>query len=173
MLEGTDLFSAYQPLQGAPIIEKPMTPQMAPMVEHIERERAKPIEREPEQPVFNAELFNKQYEQEQRIVHAIQELKRQKEAFNTQLATAQAQQPVVNEQHSYIEKLFSKKKELGRVLQYALIIALGLSIYYLIDEYIKYYINNNDVSLERQIIIKLLYPLSLLFILWNLKVFIR
>jgi hypothetical protein len=168
MLEGTDLYSAYQPFidERAPI----GSPISQNEKQNIQSERPPQVEREREQPTFNPELFNKQYEQEQRIVQAIQELKRQKESFNTQVA---AQNTTVNDQSSYLDKLFNKKKELGRVLQYALIIALGLSIHYLIDEYIKYYINNNDISLERQIIIKLLYPLSLLFILWNLKVFIR
>jgi hypothetical protein len=157
MLEGTDLFAAYQSFQQeeAPA---PLAPQGPPIKQEV-------------QPTFNKELFNQQYEQEQRIAKAIQELKKQKESFNAALQAAPA--PPQQEGVSYIDKLTSKKKELGRMLQYALIIALGLSIHFLVDEYIKYYIANNDVSIERQIIIKLLYPLSLVFIIWNLKAFVR
>ena len=154
MMEGTDLFAAYQSFQDAPAAAVPSPPVKE------------------QQPTFNKELFNQQYEQEQRIVKAIHELKKQKESFNQTVQQAQQQQQAV-EGTSYLDKLATKKKELARMLQYALIIALGLSIHFLIDEYIKYYITNNDVSIERQVIIKLLYPISLVFIIWNLKAFVR
>lgn len=76
-------------------------------------------------------------------------------------------------QPTYFEKLSNKKKDLGKLIQFTLIIVLGLSIHYLIDYYLNNYISNSDFSFERKLILRLLYPLSVLFILWNLKVFVR
>lgn len=159
MLEGTDLFAAYQSFEEVSQPPAPTTQAPAP-----------PRQEQP----FNKDTFNQQYEQEQRIVKAIHELKKQKESFQAaQAAAAAATTTTEAENMGYIDKLMNKKKELGRMLQYALIIALGLSIHFLVDEYIKYYIANNDVSVERQVIIKILYPISLVFILWNLKALVR
>ena len=85
----------------------------------------------------------------------------------------QSQNNQGNNNSSYFDKLFSKKKELGKILQFTLIIVLGLSIHYLIDHYLINYINNNDMSFERQLFLRILYPIGILFILWNLKVFIK
>ncbi len=114
---------------------------------------------------YDANMFNKQYEQEQRLVKAINQLKKKKEEY-TNVQNGYSQQ-------SYFDKLFGKKKEVFRLLQAALIIVLGLSIYYLLDHYLSTYISEHDLSFERQLFIRLLYPFSILFILWNLRVFVK
>ena len=96
------------------------------------------------------------YDSEQRLLKVIQDLKQTKE------------QP-----QSYVDKLFSKKKDLFKVIQLALIVALGLAIHHVIKHYLKCYIKDNDFSSERQFFLRLLYPLALLFVLWNLKVFLK
>jgi len=116
--------------------------------------------------LYDASLFNKQYEQEIRIQSAINELKKRKEDQNYNQNQNQ-------NQPSYFDKLFSKKKELGKILQFTLIIVLGLSIHYLIDHYLMNYISNHDMSFERQLFLRVLYPVGILFVLWNLKVFIK
>jgi hypothetical protein len=116
--------------------------------------------------IYDASIFNKQYEQEIRIQNAINEMKKKKDE---QFQNYSPQ----NNNLSYFDKLFNKKKELGKILQFTLIIVLGLSIHYLIDHYLINYINNHDMSFERQLFIRLLYPIGILFILWNLKVFIK
>lgn len=193
MLEGTDLMSAYQqPLAGSSFAANSFDNSYASfMNEEQQHEEEKPApkqkvqmqEQRQSQPIadknmqspqysqqqygqqYDANIMNKQYEQEQRIARAINELKKRKEES--------AASPQYSAQPSYFDKLFGKKKELGKLLQAALIIVLGLSIYYLLDHYVKDYIAEHDLSFERQLFIRLLYPLSILFILWNLRVFVK
>lgn len=100
--------------------------------------------------------------QEAKIALLVNELKKQ------QKLTANMQQ-----QSSYIDKLFSKKKDLLKIIQFSLIIVLAMSIHFIIDYYLKYYIKNNDLSFERELIIRLIYPLSIIFIIWNFKTFLK
>lgn len=165
MLEGTDLMSAYAPLSAsmAPedqevksvMIEKP-----SPVVE-----RPTPPPPPPSKSLYDAQHFNKQIEQEQKFMTILQELKRRKEDV-----------AMVNpngDSLSYFDKLSNKKRDLARLIQFALIIVLGLSIHYMINHYMSAYIANNDMSPERQFFLRLLYPVAIIFILWNLKVFVK
>jgi len=101
-------------------------------------------------------------QQDPRIAILVNELRKQ------QRLTASIQQ-----QSSYLDKLFSRKKDLLKITQLSLIVVLALSVHFLVDNYLKNYIKSNDFTFERELIIRLLYPLSVLFILWNLKTFVR
>jgi hypothetical protein len=100
--------------------------------------------------------------QDPRIALLVNELKKQ------QMLTANMQ-----EQSSYIDKLFSKKKDMLKVLQLALVIVLAMSIHFIIDHYLRNYIKNSDLSFERELLLRFLYPFALLFILWNMKAFVK
>jgi hypothetical protein len=101
-------------------------------------------------------------QQDPRIAILVNELKKQ------QMLTAKMQ-----EQSGYLDKLFSKKKDMLRILQLALIIVLAMSIHFIIDFYMKFYIKNNDLSFERELLLRMLYPVGLIFILWNMKAFLK
>ena len=200
MLEGTDLMSAYQPLGSSSMfdnsayaslddyneqptekkenvlkIQSNKQPQQQLPQQQLQQQQPQQQQQLPQQQyandprtgnLYDASVFNKQYEQEIRIQNAINEMKKRKEE-------QQSQNTQGNNNPSYFDKLFSKKKELGKILQFTLIIVLGLSIHYLIDHYLINYINNHDMSFERQLFLRILYPIGILFILWNLKVFIK
>ncbi len=100
--------------------------------------------------------------QDPRIAVLLNELKKQ------QRITASMQQ-----QSGYLDKLFAKKKDLLKILQFSLIIVLALSLHFIIDYYMKYYISNNDLSFERELVIRILYPIAIIFILWNMKAFLK
>jgi len=169
MLEGTDLYSAYQPLnyeyanyEGDMPLE--MNQKSTPL-EKIQSQQVVPPKQPPQQaqqPSYESVNFNKQFEQEQRIKQAISQLQRKKEEL-----------AVVSQQQSYVDKLFNKKRELGKLLQFVFIIVLGLSIHALIEYYLNNYINDGDLSPWRQFFLRLLYPAAILFVLWNLKVFVK
>lgn len=199
MLEGTDLMSAYQPLGSSTMFDNSsyaplddynqqqehpqqnenkvvkVQQQQIPQQQKQNSQQLQVQQPTPQQQVqyandpragqelYNAGVFNKQYEQEIRIQNALNELKRRKEEPQQQY----------NNSPSYFDKLFGKKKELGKIMQFTLIIVLGLSIHYLIDHYLGNYISNHDMSFERQMFLRILYPVAILFILWNLKVFIK
>lgn len=100
--------------------------------------------------------------QEAKIALLVNELKKQ------QKLTANMQQ-----QSSYLDKLFAKKKDVLKIIQFSLIIVLAMSIHFIIDHYLRYYIKNNDLTFERELILRLIYPLSIIFIIWNFKTFLR
>lgn len=165
MLEGTDLMSAYQPLTSQSSQEY-----YAKEDDYVQQQpTTQPVvQQKKEQPApqrMDDSLLNKQFETDQKIAALVAELKKKK---NT--AAAAPQEP---EQPSYFDKLFGKKKELYKVLQLSLIITLGLSLHFLIDHYLTRYLAEHEMSFERQLILRLLYPAAVLFIIWNLRVFVK
>lgn len=115
-----------------------------------------------EQIMAQPQPFSTPTTQEAKIALLVNELKKQ------QKLTANMQQ-----QSSYLDKLFAKKKDVLKIIQFSLIIVLAMSIHFIVDYYLKYYIKNNDLTFERELIIRLIYPLSIVFIIWNFKTFLR
>lgn len=177
MLEGTDLYAAYQPLGGgggSPYEAEPSqqaqnhrerreqdepSPKKSTLIQTLPSSASIPLA--VDGPVYEPNLFNKQYEQEQRILNALAELKRQKQDVS------------ISSQPSYVDKILNKKKEIIKLLQFALVIVLGLSIHHIIKVYLKSFISENDFSWERILLLRLLYPIAIIFILWNLKTFVK
>lgn len=154
MLEGTDLMSAYQTLSGPAQYEEIYEP-----VQQKQEQPAPTMKKQQE----DIGLLNKQFETDQKLQVLAAELKKKKEAA----ATAAPSEP------SYTDKLFGKKKELYKILSLSLIITLGISVHFLIDHYLNKYLAENEMSFERQLLLRLLYPIGVLFILWNLRVFVK
>jgi hypothetical protein len=121
---------------------------------------------------FDTDEFNKKYEQQRKISETIQKnsYSQVPQLYNDtnkpiNIIYTQQKQP------SYFDKLISKKKELMKIVQISFIITLGISIYYFIDHYLTFYINSKDFSFERQFLIRLLFPISIIFIIWNLRIY--
>jgi hypothetical protein len=155
MLEGTDLMSAYQSLSGPAQYEDLYEP-----VQQKQEQPAPAMKKQQE----DIGLLNKQFETDQKLQALAAELKKKKEAAAT---------PAAASEPSYFDKLFGKKKELYKILSLSLIITLGLSLHFLIDHYLTKYLAEHEMSFERQLLLRLLYPLGVLFILWNLRVFVK
>jgi len=151
MLEGTDLSSAYQSLSG-PV-------QYDDVYEPAQQKQELPVVKKQQEEIG---LLNKQFESDQKLQMLAAELKKKKEAAAP-----------VSSEPSYFDKLFGKKKELFKILTLSLIITLGLSLHFLIDHYLTKYLAEHEMSFERQLLLRLLYPLGVLFVLWNLKVFVK
>ena len=158
MLEGTDLYSAYQPLTEYEEVDHPKInnnisfPETKPPLQQPQLQPQPPPKIAPPAFLYDASALNQRYEQEQRVAHQV---------------------PKKKEEMSYVDKLFSKKRELIKLLQFVFIIVLALSLHALIEHYLKDYISDHDMSSWRQFFLRLLYPLSILFILWNLKAFTK
>jgi len=112
-------------------------------------------------PAYQAPLASGYENQDQKLIDLLKQIKQNPPA-----------QPKAENQ-SYFEKLFSKRKELWKALQITFIILLAISIHFVIDHYLKVYITNTDLSFERELFIRLLYPIAIIFILWNLKTFVK
>lgn len=128
------------------------------------------------QNMYDNMSFNKQFEQQQSLQQAqnyirklqeqVQEQSERMQTYNPQKYTEQ----VYNDE-GYFDKIFSKKKEFIKLLQWSFIILFALSLYYFIDHYLQYYINANDFTFEKELCLRCLIPLAILFIVWNLRVF--
>lgn len=108
---------------------------------------------------YDPDTFNKQFDQQQTYY------KQQQYTQQQQIVAPPPQEP------GYFERLFSKKKEFFKLIQWVLIVVLAISVHFFIDHYLKHYVNTTDLTPEREFLIRALYPLAILFILWNLRVF--
>jgi len=198
MLEGTDLSSAYgSPLmqRGGSMFEEEDEPQVVlppsknikqstpvqllpqgnPIQQQLNNIQAsqqqvheikKPVTASQQPQQFNSAMFNRsfdmyQQEQQQRIQHQ-QQMQQVK-----QMSYMHQQEP------SYWDKLSSKKKETGKFIQSALIILFAISLHVVIDFVLKHYLEAYDISWNRELAIRILYPLAILFLAWNIITFIR
>jgi hypothetical protein len=147
----------------------PGLPKGLPPVQQLQQAQAQP-QTQQQRPVqqskyYDTSAFNNQFEQEKMA-----------NAYLKQIQTFAQQAPVAAPQQQepgYFEKLFSKKKEFFKLIQWVLIVVLAISVHFFIDHYLKTYISTNDLSPEREIAIRALYPLGILFLLWNLRVFTK
>lgn len=185
MLEGTELNFAYNSLSNtyadptdmyqelAVPQEMPAKKQASKSSSQSQQASASSAMQQPQSPqivpqsapMYDAGMFasnfNRQYDQEQRLMALLNEYKKQQnKVYNTK-----------STDDSYWDKLTSKKKELLKFLQSALIIILALSVHFLIVHYFNIYIETNDVSYQREMWLRILYPVAIAFIGWNLITF--
>lgn len=176
MLGGSDLMSAYQPLSTndySPLSDEfddNFAPKMQQQQPQPQQTQQQPIKQD------SQNQAKKYDEADQRLKVLMAQLQEKKERYISSQASNPPQviaPQQSQESSSYFDKLFSKRKEIYKVLQLSLIITLGLSIHFLIDHYLTKYLADNEMSFERQLILRLMYPLAVLFILWNLRVFVK
>jgi hypothetical protein len=181
MLEGTSLNDAYS-TEGLQKQGSDMSSNSYSYINQLHPSQEKddlPLVEEPKKqnkkskPLYNSfdnDEFNKQYEHQRKISETIQ-----KNNYLQMPKSYEDNKPInviyTQKQPSYIEKLMAKKKELFKIIQISFIITLGISIYYFIDHYLNFYINSKDLSFERQFLIRLLFPISIIFIIWNLRIY--
>lgn len=123
--------------------------------------------------MYDNTTFNKQFEQQQALQQA-QAYIRQMEQQMQQRETINKTETYVQEKEEsvgYFERIFSKKKEFMKLLQWSCIILFAMTMYYFIDHYLQQYITANDMTFERELLVRSLVPLSILFIMWNLRIF--
>ena len=73
----------------------------------------------------------------------------------------------------YFDKLMARRKELLKFLLFSLIILLALSIHTQIKHYYKAFFQSHVLTPGKEFGIRMVYPLVVIFILWNLRVFVR
>lgn len=121
---------------------------------------------------FDPNAFNRQFEISQKkmlIQQQQQQAQTQPYIQNQPLYTQQ--QPIYVQSHTedgYWEKLSIKKKDIWKFMQSGFIILFAISVHYFIDFILKYYLSNYDISFERELFLRILYPIAVLFIAWNI-----
>lgn len=164
MLIGTDLSYAYindiEPQKEIAAAIQPVAQkqQMSPQVPENPLVQKEPMKARDQNPEHMDPNF---LTSDQKLYMLSSELKKQKEFYEN----------YSKNNSTYVDKLFSRKKDLLKILSVALVFLLAISMHYVIDYYTKQFFDENVVSQGREVFIRILYPACVLFILWNLKVF--
>ena len=69
------------------------------------------------------------------------------------------------------ERYASKRRDVAKLIIMALTVLLALSAHHAISDLLRTYINNNDVSRNRETALRFGYPIAVFGLLWSLKVF--
>ena len=93
------------------------------------------------------------------------------EAMIQQLQLELQKQKTVVQNDSIFDRFASKKKDVFKLLNISFSVLLAMSLHYIMGDIIKVYLRNNDFTYNKEILIKSIYPASVLLILWSLKVF--
>ncbi len=111
----------------------------------------------------SANIYNEFNMQEQLAVLQ-HELAKQKEL-------AKMSQTKNKESESIIDRFVSKKKEVFKLVVMSLTILLAMSIHYVMNDLLKNYLINNELSENQEFMTKLAYPITVLLAIWAFKVF--
>jgi hypothetical protein len=74
---------------------------------------------------------------------------------------------------STIDLFVSKKKDVVKLLILSLTMLLGLSLHYVASDFIRNYIADNDFTPNQEFMTKIAYPLTVILVIWTLKVYNR
>jgi hypothetical protein len=70
---------------------------------------------------------------------------------------------------SYFDLLAARRKDVLKLAVLALMVTLGIGIHSLLSHYTKLWIDSGQFSARQEFVARLVYPLGVLFALWNLK----
>lgn len=179
MLIGTDIDEAYE---MSPQKATPATQQMArsPMqTKNALVSAPMNVKQPPPQgPVYDANSYNQQYESEKQIAakqaylqqqYRIAQAQQQAQQQAAASSRSHRQEGFTNDQGGYIESLGSKKKDMLKLIIMSVMILLALSIHSFVMFWMKEFIASSDFSFRQEIGTRILYPIIVLFLLWNLK----
>lgn len=93
----------------------------------------------------------------------------------SQLQGKLKQQSIESKQNndSMFDRFVSKKKDVLKLVTMALTVLLAISSHYVMTDLIRNYIANNDLTGNQEFTTKIAYPLTVLLLIWTLKVFNR
>jgi hypothetical protein len=120
------------------------------------------------QPQYDANIFNRQFDQEQRYIRQQQQQQQASAA-----AYYMQQQAFPPQEPSYLEKMANKKKEVLKFLQSAMIVVFAIALHVVIDFVLKHYLQMYDLSYEKELLIRIAYPVGILFIAWNIITYLK
>jgi hypothetical protein len=148
---GTELDTAYYnptPSPQKPVVEyTPEIPRENPI---CPPDKVMMYPQIPNEPIFQ--------KNEERIKELQLELEKQKTA-------------VKKDTEPIYDRFVSKKKDVLKLINISITILLAISIHYVLSDLLKNYLQINDFTHNKETFIKLLYPSSVLLVLWSLKVF--
>ena len=78
--------------------------------------------------------------------------------------------PPVYENRSYTDRLWSHKRDISKLLLLALTVTVALAIHGVGKFVVKQYLEAHDFTFNQEVMLRIAYPLVVLFFVWNLKV---
>jgi len=78
---------------------------------------------------------------------------------------------VVYGEPSIVDRFVSKRKDVIKLLTFALVIVLGLSLNTFLEFYVRKYVSFNDVPYKKELMIRGFYPTIVFLAIWSFKVF--
>lgn len=90
------------------------------------------------------------------------------------VATQMQQKPIQKpyEQKGYLDILFTRKRDIMKLVILSMVIVLGISVHSFIDFALNESIVIYKMNFKKEVILRAIYPIVLFFIMWNLKAFI-
>lgn len=70
---------------------------------------------------------------------------------------------------SYFDAMVQKRRDVLKMVSFAIIILLAISIHTVVDFGLKELIMSNDFTFKQEIGVRMIYPLVVILLLWNLK----
>lgn len=110
--------------------------------------------------VYDANMFNQQFVQEQQVA----KLRQQIYAQQGHMVQQKNQEPP-----SYIDKMMSKKRDVLKIILFAMMILLAISAHTFIEFWLKDFVSGSELSYKQELGLRLVYPLAVLLLLWILK----
>lgn len=124
----------------------------------------------PQLPSFDASSFNKQFDTNQEAMRRRMQQQMQQQQMQQMMMPAYAYPP---HEDGYWDKMVNKKKDIWKFMQSGLIILFAISIHFLIDFLLKHYLETHEISFERELFIRMIYPIAVIFIAWNIIAHIK
>ena len=150
-LFGTDLGFAFNPLLNAQHAQHVVTPVVAPPSAQQAQVFIPPIKK-------------------QQAQYQSQNLYRPIVPVATQMQQKPIQKPY--EQKGYLDILFTRKRDIMKLVILSMVIVLGISVHSFIDFALNESIVIYKMNFKKEVILRAIYPIVLFFIMWNLKAFI-
>jgi hypothetical protein len=74
---------------------------------------------------------------------------------------------------NYFDKLWAKRRDVGKLVIFSLVILFALSFHDVTTYYLKQYLEDAMMSPTKEFLLRLLYPLLVIITLWNIRAFTK
>lgn len=72
---------------------------------------------------------------------------------------------------SYLDQLWEKRRAILKLCVLALVVMLAISSHATVWHYLTEFVNSNDLSEQKELALRIAYPVIVLFVLWHIKAF--
>lgn len=186
---GTDLYSAYSEPETVDVnsfdFDKKVTnveysPNMSIEPEHQQHQQQQQQQQPQEQQLPRQIMQDKSsiYNQSELLQNINEsELKNQmqvlKKEIENQKRSKQIEYKESYEKKSMFDRVFSKQREMIRFFSIALIIVFAMSVHQTLSEMLKDYLENTNLSRNKETLLKFMYPVSLFVLAWIIKATVK